>query len=140
MKYKALLIGSLLLPALTLAKGLEVEPGLWETTMTRTDPFSGQETTDTQKECIKERYFDPEELTKDMQGCQLTENTLSGNKLTFGMRCEDAGMNSSIDGEYEVNGDEGKGKMELALSGMGQEMTMSMHWKSKRLGDCPETE
>lgn len=49
MKYKAILLVSIMLPTLTMAKGLEVEPGLWETSMTRTDPLSGQEVTDTQK-------------------------------------------------------------------------------------------
>ncbi|WP_018624341.1 DUF3617 domain-containing protein [Kangiella aquimarina] len=139
MKYKAILLVSIMLPTLTMAKGLEVEPGLWETSMTRTDPLSGQEVTDTQKECIEERYFDPEELTKDMQGCKLTQNELKGNKLNFTMHCEDAGMTSSVAGEYEVNGDKGNGKMDFVIMGMGQEMKLSMNWESTRLGDCPKT-
>ncbi|AOE50371.1 DUF3617 domain-containing protein [Kangiella sediminilitoris] len=123
-----------------LSEGLEINPGLWETTMTRTNPISGDNVTQTTKECIKEKTIDPSDLVQEMEGCKLTHNDLVGNTLDFAMECSSEGVTSSISGNYEANDNEGEGSMDIAMNMMGQVMEMNMSWTSKRLGECPNLE
>ncbi|MCZ7598842.1 MAG: DUF3617 family protein [Gammaproteobacteria bacterium] len=71
------------------------QPGDVETTMTRTNPMTGTPTTETSTECVTEQSFDPREMMQDARGCQLTEENLSGDTLTFAMACTVEGAGSA---------------------------------------------
>ncbi len=132
----AFLVALLTFSINTLAEGLTIEPGLWETTMTRTNPMTGQPQTDTTKECVKQTSFDPASLMQGAEGCQMTKNNLTSNALDFSMACNMQGATTTINGRYEVNGDNGTGNMDMNMSMGEMKMTMKMNWTAHRLGDC----
>ncbi|MEM9303159.1 MAG: DUF3617 family protein [Pseudomonadota bacterium] len=118
------------------AEGLEVTPGLWETTTTMNNPFAGGEQTNTSTECVEENYFDPESMMQDAQGCQLLSNSVEGSTLTFEMVCDANGAKSNVKGVFESQGDSGSGRMDMNIDAGGMQMEMNMSWVSKRVGDC----
>jgi hypothetical protein len=128
---------ALLFPLGAGAASLALNPGLWETTMTRTSPMTGTPTTETSTECVKEKAFDPREIMKNAQGCQLTDEQLAGDTLTFSMSCNmEGGANGTIDGRFQTDGNTGNGTMTMNMNAGGMSMSMDMNWTARRLGDC----
>jgi hypothetical protein len=122
----------------TFAAELELKPGIWETTMTRTNPMTGQPITEVTQDCITENRFDPVMMMKDIEGCEAIKNEVSNNTLNFKMACRMHGTESTITGTMSTDGDTGQGNMDLTINAQGMQMTMNMNWTSKRLGDCSE--
>lgn len=126
------------LPFAASAAELAITPGAWETTMTRSSPFSGKTTTQTRTECVERTSFDPESMMQGDTGeCTVTKNEITGgDTLNFTMQCESQGGNMSVDGVYRVDGDEGSGNMTMVMKMGGNDLTMTMEWTAKRIGDC----
>ena len=125
-----------LIPFLSMAAELAINPGLWETTMTRTSPMTTQAITETRTECVKETKFDPGKLLQDAQGCRLIDDDLTGDTLSFRMECDMQGTQASVDGTFSTDGQTGSGNMDMKVNAAGMNMTMNMNWKANRLGDC----
>lgn len=119
-----------------LAQGLPINPGLWETTATRTDPMTGQPTTDVRQECVESNEFDPRSLMQDVEGCEVTDQSISGDTLTFTMACNQDGSSGTIQGQFQTDGETGAGQMSMSFTFEGQTMKMESSSTSKRLGDC----
>ena len=117
------------------ADSLKLKPGLWETTVTSTNSFSGT-TTQTETECVVEAEFDPRTMFKDAEGCELVDNNLSGNTLTYSLVCDVQGTKANIEGMYTTEGDIGSGNMNLEMSFGNQTMTMENSFDARRIGDC----
>lgn len=127
----------LLLPVVSGAAELPIKPGEWETTMTRTNPMTGEPTTETNTRCVKETSFNPSTMMQDAEGCELVKDELNGNTLTFRMECAmEQGTGATVDGEFTSDGDTGSGTMDMNMDMGEMKMTMNMEWTSKRLGDC----
>lgn len=135
-RHVALFLGALMLPFTVGAAELEFNPGLWETTMTRTNPLTGEPTTETSQECIKQTSFKPSDMMKEAQGCELLKDELNGNTLSFVMECSMQGTAATIDGEVQTDGQTGKGNMNMQMNMGEMKMNMEMDWTSRRLGDC----
>ena len=118
------------------ADKLEIEPGLWKTTTTATMPFGQGEHTQTSEECVTDTEFDPATMMEDAEGCELTHSSVDGNRLEFGMTCDVEGGTSTMEGSYEVDGDEGRGVMTMSMNMQGMTMEMEMSFTSERVGDC----
>ncbi|NVJ59337.1 MAG: DUF3617 family protein [Gammaproteobacteria bacterium] len=118
------------------AAELPINPGMWETTMTRTNPLNGQEQTETTKECVKETSIKTQDFIEGQQQCKLVNDKVSGSTLTFKVDCNQMGITSSMTAEITADKDSSKGKMDIAMNMGGQEQTMSMSWTAKRLGEC----
>ncbi|MEX2488079.1 MAG: DUF3617 family protein [Pseudomonadales bacterium] len=131
-----LAIAVLLIPMLASGAKLTIKPGLWESTMTRTNPMTGDETTETTRECIEETVFEPSEMLESARGCELVKNELNGNTLNFRMHCSIEGTESTLDGRYYTDGDTGEGDMTMTMSMGGRNISMNMSWTAKRLDDC----
>lgn len=139
MKFKGLAVVSmfLVLPLAASASELAINPGLWKTTMTRTNPLTGEPTTETSTRCVKETSFNPSEMMKNAKGCNLVKDELDGNTLSFRMECNVQGQTATVDGTFETDGKTGKGDMNMQLNMGGQmNMDMKMNWTSERVGDC----
>ncbi|XOV86782.1 MAG: DUF3617 domain-containing protein [Pseudomonadota bacterium] len=132
----SLLVALLTLSAFSNAEGLTIKPGLWETTMTRTNPMTGQPQTDTTRECVTQTSFDPASLMQGAEGCRMLKNDLTSNALDFSMSCSMQGATTTVVGRYEVDGDSGKGNMEMNMSMGEMKMSMKMDWTASRIGDC----
>lgn len=124
------------LPFAAPAAELTINPGLWETTMTRTDPMTGQPVTETRSECVTDTKFNPGRMMQGTEGCELTEDELKGDTLTFSMRCSMQGSEAVIDGLYQADDHSGKGNMDMTINAGGMNMKMNMNWTAKRIGDC----
>ncbi len=134
---KLLVVAAVLAPLAAHGASLTINPGMWETTMTRTNPMTGTPTTETSTECVTEQSFDPREMMQDAQGCQLTEENLSGDTLTFAMACTVEGAGSAdIKGRFQTDGQTGNGAMNMSMNMGGMTMSMDMNWTARRLGDC----
>lgn len=138
MKSKRLALASLML-VLPLAAGaaeLPINPGLWETTMTRTNPMTGEPTTETDTRCVTETSFSPSSMMDQAQGCELVEDERNGDTLTFSMECNMEDSTATVDGEFQTDGQTGQGNMDMDMKMGEMNMSMNMNWTSKRLGDC----
>ena len=124
-----------LLTVLAHADSLPIKPGLWESTMTSTNSMTGTQTK-TSTQCMTEDEWNPQSMMEEVQGCTLTESSLSGNTLTFSMSCDIQGAESTVSGVYSTQGDTGEGTMNMEMSFGGQVMTMEATFVANRLGDC----
>ena len=116
------------------AQGLEIEPGLWETTITQTNPFLGTKT-ETKQDCVQENEFDPTKMLEGMEGCTMDQD-LSGNTLTFSMQCSSSEGTGSGNGKMISDGNSGSGEIQMQWTTGGQSFSMDMKWEGKRIGDC----
>jgi hypothetical protein len=121
-----------------MAQSLSIKPGMWESTMTRTNPLTGSPETVTESECITpdKATFDPREMMKGSSDCRIGEQDKTGNTLTFTMVCAMDEGEATARGTMTADGDNGSGRMEMEMSFGGQTMKMDMDWKSRRVGDC----
>ena len=85
---------------------------------------------------MAEEEFDPVTMLEGAGDCELLENTLNGNTLSFSLFCNAQGVESQIRGVYKVDGDQGEGSMNMEMDFGGQKMTMENVFTSTRLGDC----
>ena len=118
-----------------MADALPINPGLWETSVTTTNQFTGTKT-EKHQECLTDTEFDPAKMLGDQQQCNVTESTLNGNVLTFSLACNMEGATGTMSGEYQSDGDSGTGTMVMEMSFGGQTMTMESNMTANRLGDC----
>lgn len=135
-KCLALACAVLVVPFAAGAAELELNPGLWETTMTRTNPMTGEPTTETNTECVKETSFNPSDMMQDAEGCELVKDELNGDTLTYRMECDMQGTQAVVDGTFQTDGQTGKGNMDMQMSMGEMDMNMKMDWTAKRVGDC----
>ncbi len=119
------------------AAELVIKPGLWESTSTRISSMGGDKVTTTERECIKEKSFDPQEMMQEMRDCKFIENELKNkHTLVFKMECSMQGAKASLKGKYYTKGDVGKGDMRVDVDMGGMKMNMDLTWDAKRVGDC----
>ena len=131
----AVIVSACLVSVSVHADSLKLKPGLWETTVTSTNSFTGT-TTQTETECVAEQEFDPRTMFKDAQGCKLLDDSLQGNTLTYSLVCNVQGTQATIEGVYTTDGDLGSGSMNMEMSFSGQTMTMENNFDARRIGDC----
>jgi len=111
------------------AEGLPIKDGLWETTMR--NPMTGERTS---RECLKDAVLDPQTMLEGQDDCQMTEQALDGNTLTFTLAC--AGGSGTAEGRMFVEGDQGNGEISMQFDTAGRKMSMTMSWDAVRVGDC----
>lgn len=121
--------GSLLLASSAQGEGLKIRDGLWQTTMN--NPMTGERTS---QECLKDAEIDPAAMLQGSDECQMVEQALDDNSLTFRMEC--AGGQGNAEGRMFVDGDHGGGEITMKLNMGGQPMDMTMKWDAVRIGDC----
>ena len=131
----AVIVSACLVSVSAHADALRLKPGLWETTVTSTNSFTGT-TTQTDTECVVEQEFDPRTMFKDAQGCEVVNSSLEGNTLTYSLVCNVEGTQATINGLYTADGDVGGGSMNMEMSFSGQTMTMESSFDARRIGDC----
>ena len=131
----ALSFSSILISSSAFSEGLKIKPGMWETTMVSTNSMTGT-TTQTTSNCMADGEFDPKTMAEGAEGCEVTDDNVDGNTLTFTMACNMQGADVTMEGLYSVDGDEGEGSMNMEMSFGGQTMTMENVFTAKRVGDC----
>lgn len=120
----------------TLAADLTVNPGMWETVMTTTNSMMPEPTVNTSQSCVKDAVFHPEDMLDGVEHCQMTENKVADNRLTFAMTCTMHGTQTNVKGNYQGGEDQGEGEMAMDLSMGPMKMNVNLNWMSRRIGDC----
>jgi len=113
-----------------------VEPGLWEiTTTTQTQGMNIPPTTMTQ--CITKDDLVPRPGSQpgQEQNCEITDVNVSGDTVTWRMRCTGQGGNVEGEGSITYRGDQFEGTSTINIIDAG--MTMQSHMTGRRIGECP---
>ena len=137
------LFGILLLSNTVIANELQVKPGLWKSTNTRTNPMTMQLETVEETECItpEKAKISVNTFTKDMKeggSCNTLKDELKGKTLSIIVECTNEMGKSKISGEFTADGDKAHSKMKIEMNIHGQTMNMSMDSKAERVGDCTD--
>ncbi|GAV20522.1 hypothetical protein MMIC_P1490 [Mariprofundus micogutta] len=85
----------------------------------------------THRQCLSNDMMVPAQTDKH-QNCEKIEQLVSGNTVTWSMRCTANGMISEMSGTTTYSGDTMEGSMHMNSQGM----TMESHITGKRLGPC----
>ncbi|NJN46931.1 MAG: DUF3617 family protein [Candidatus Competibacteraceae bacterium] len=137
-KAAVIVLATAFVSTVSMAESLSIKPGLWETTETSINPMTGAPETTTQQECITpdKATFNPSEMIEGNSDCQVTDQALNGNTLTFTLTCPVENGQAKASGTMTSNGDHGEGNMVMEMTINGQTMTFKMDWEAKRIGDC----
>lgn len=121
------------------AKGVSIDPGLWEMTATMTMSMMPQPQTTVETECIEEDEMNPEDFNMDEDNpCSITDVDIDGNTARWSINCPtENGMAMTGQWEFTSFGDSITGEGSMTANMAGQEMGFNMTWNGKRVGDCP---
>jgi hypothetical protein len=118
-----------------LAQTPVLRPGKYATTMEMDMP-GGQKMPPTKTEqCITAaeiKDFSKAMLSKEMQGCKVSDYKADTNKLSFTAVCNQAGVESSLAADMTFTADTYNSVMKIKTT-MGE---MTMRSAAKRIGDC----
>jgi hypothetical protein len=118
-----------------------LQPGKWETSLTMDMPGMPARPAITTTHCVKpDEVKDNQSVAERMQAnskgkCKVSDVKFEGDKLSYSFTC-DTGASGTT--ELVFGGTTYEGTTKIAISGRGNAPAMSMtqHFKSKRLGDC----
>lgn len=116
------------------AAAAEMRPGLWEITMTMEMPgmpYAMPPTTHTQ--CVKPEDNKSAIPAEKSDECQIVDNKVSGNKMTWKMKCKNG---TTGIGEITHKADSYDGSMKMTTQSEGQKQQITMRYKGRRIGDC----
>lgn len=128
----------MLLASTANAKGVPIDPGLWEMTTTMRMSMMPQPQTSTDTECIEEFEMNPEDFNMDEENpCKITEVTIDGNTARWLISCPTGG-GMTMEGKWEFTskGDSIAGTGSMTAEVAGQDMSFDMDWTGKRIGPC----
>jgi len=139
-RFPVLILASLVSAAPAFAAGIPVEPGLWEMTSTMNMPMLPEPRVTTVTECMSRSELSPDEM--GAQGmdpnCTYDSVQVDENTLRWWFDCPVEGGTSHGEWEAVSGGDTMEGSGEITMSFQGQDMTMTMEWAGRRIGDCTE--
>ncbi|MGB5097413.1 MAG: DUF3617 family protein [Porticoccaceae bacterium] len=119
------------------AATLKIQPGLWEAVWTSTNPLTGEAITDRRTQCVRTEDFNPRQLLKQTQGCEVVKEALNGNKLNFSLLCGvEGGPKTRVDGDFQTSGRAGDGHVRTNMSFGSMAVQMDTKVATRRVGDC----
>ncbi len=122
------------LSATAFAAGVPITPGLWE--IKTQNSMLGTEEVDQQ--CMRDAVFDPAAILGDEEGCELSNETISGNTIDYDLACVDESQQGSATGHFSftIEGDQGSGAVDMTFKVGGETMNMQYSMAAARVGDC----
>ena len=117
---------------------LNMQPGLWETTITMNMPGMPMvPPPTTQRTCITREDLVPKD-PQSAQDCQRLDHNIEGNTVTWNAECEHAAGTTIGSGKITYTGNTYQGSMEMEMrNGQGKVMKMNQTLSGRRVGDCP---
>lgn len=121
------------------AKGIPIEPGLWEMTSTMNMPMLPQPRVTTVSECIEDSVLSMDDVGKEGMdpNCTFEMTQVDGSTMKWEVDCPVEGGTSHGEWQATSTGDSVTGDGQITMSFQGQTMTMTMSWDGKRTGACP---
>lgn len=121
------------------AAGIDIKEGLWSVTA-KTEipgmPFPLPPITNSQ--CLSRDDLIPKGKDRDGQECNLVEQQVGSNSVSWIMNCADGGSVSTSTGKITYRGETFAGKVNVssAKSGRGGEMNITTVMTGKYIGEC----
>ncbi|MEM8951531.1 MAG: DUF3617 family protein [Pseudomonadota bacterium] len=125
---------ALTLSSTAFAGGVPITPGLWE--IKTQNSLLGTEEIDQQ--CMRETVFDPAAILGEEEGCELTNEVVSGNTVDYDLACVDEEQRGSAIGHFSftIDGDQGSGNVDMTFNIGEESMNMQYTMAAARVGDC----
>ena len=129
---------SLSLPAWAAEERLPIQPGAWKVTSEVVSSIATRPRIRTNYQCVTADDLTTEELTSSSDLCDNEEVRVSGDTMTWKIRCREQLKGSS--GEGRVTMGDGKFSGEMKLRGKpredGKRIVITTTWTGERIGDC----
>lgn len=115
------------------ASGVNMQPGMWEWTMTMDMPGMPMAMPPTvYSACLTKEDLVPKQ-PQDNQNCQVLKNKASGNSVEWKIECVIPGGGKSVsEGKMTYSGTTARGETKTHAQGMEMSSTMS----GRRTGEC----
>jgi Protein of unknown function (DUF3617) len=117
-----------------------IQPGSWEITISMEMPGMPARPAMTNTHCIKPDHVkDSQSFADSMQErnrgkCKVSDLKLESDKLSYSFACESGATGTT---EMVFGGTTYEGTNKITVTGRGNgPMTMTQHFKGKRVGDC----
>ncbi|AQU81816.1 MAG: DUF3617 family protein [Halomonas sp.] len=127
-------------PMVALADTPNVTPGEWEfvsvTSMSGDMQIPDQ--TETERQCITQEELDGAEFgfIEEEEGCELLNQDMNADGLSYSMVCRAEGGEATIDGEMRFMGEKIEGSVDIFTQSPMGELTMNTVIEGERIGNC----
>ncbi|MCL5426957.1 DUF3617 domain-containing protein [Halomonas sp. NPDC076908] len=127
-------------PMVALAETPNVTAGEWE--FTSTTSISGEmeipDQTETERQCITQEELDGAEFgfIEEEEGCELLNQEMNEDGLTYSMVCRAEGGEATIDGEMRFMGERIEGSVDILTQSPMGELSMNTVIDGEYLGEC----
>ncbi len=121
----------------TSANAVDMQDGKWEITVqTEMQGTSMKLPPMTYTQCLTSQNIIPMQ-SKSGQQCEFIEKNISGNPVTWKIRCTGQGMKMDIDGKVNYQNTSFSGNITMRMNNPdGAETVMRQKMSGKRIGDC----
>lgn len=127
-------------PMVALAETPNVTPGEWEFVSVTTISGDMQipDQTETERQCITQDELDSAEFgfIEEEEGCELLNQDINADALSYSMMCRAEGGEATIDGEMRFMGEQIEGTVDIFTQSPMGELTMQTVIEGERIGDC----
>ncbi|CAH1045313.1 DUF3617 domain-containing protein [Halomonas sp. TD01] len=127
-------------PMVAQAETPNVTPGEWEfvsvTSMSGDMQIPDQ--TETERQCITQEELDSAEFgfIEEEEGCELLNQDMNADGLSYSMVCRADGGEATIDGEMRFMGEQIEGNVDIFTQSPMGELTMNTVIEGERIGNC----
>ncbi|TVP49279.1 MAG: DUF3617 family protein [Halomonas sp.] len=127
-------------PMVALAETPNVTAGEWE--FVSTTSISGEmeipDQTETERQCITQEELDSAEFgfIEEEEGCELLDQTMTEDGLSYSMVCRAEGGEATIDGEMRFMGERIEGNVDIHTQSPMGELSMNTVIEGEYLGEC----
>ncbi|CAM3561725.1 MULTISPECIES: DUF3617 domain-containing protein [Halomonas] len=127
-------------PMVALAETPNVKPGEWE--FVSTTSISGEmdipDQTETERQCITQEELEGSEFgfIEEEEGCELLDENMTADGLTYSMVCRAEGGEATIDGEMRFMGELIEGSVDILTQSPMGELSMNTVIEGEHVGEC----
>ncbi|WP_301585479.1 DUF3617 domain-containing protein [Halomonas alkaliantarctica] len=127
-------------PMVAQAETPNVTPGEWEfvsvTSMSGDMQIPDQ--TETERQCITQEELDSAEFgfIEEEEGCELLNQDMNADGLSYSMVCRADGGEATIDGEMRFMGEQIEGNVDIFTQSPMGGLSMKTVIEGERIGDC----
>jgi hypothetical protein len=127
-------------PIVALAETPNVTAGEWE--FVSKTSVSGEmeipDQTETERQCITQEELEGAEFgfIEEEEGCELIDQELNADGLSYSMVCRAEGGEATIDGDMRFMGEHIEGSVDILTQSPMGELSMNTVIKGERIGEC----
>ncbi|QJA23687.1 DUF3617 family protein [Vreelandella piezotolerans] len=127
-------------PMVAQADTPNLTPGEWE--FVSVTSVSGDmqipDQTETERQCITQAELEGAEFgfIEEEEGCELLDQEMNADGLSYSMVCRAEGGEATIDGEMRFMGEQIEGTVDILTQSPMGELTMNTTIEGERIGNC----